>query len=231
MNQLPDLVLLHGALGSQAQFAPIKQALQYHFTIYTYDLEGHGGKPIPGNYSIVAFEKELIQFMDQHGLKDVPVFGYSMGGYIALSASKNHPGNISKIMTLGTMLKWSPEIAANETKMLDPDIIEVKIPKFAQQLQERHAPQDWKVVMRKIAEMMIDMGNGAAMTDAEFGEVNIPVLVGLGTNDQMVKLEHTLEIVDLIPLAGFRSFEGWKHPVESVNVEELAGAIVEYFSE
>ena len=231
MKNLPDLILLHGALGSQAQFAPLKQALQDHFTIYTYDLEGHSGKPIPEKYSIASFEKELIQFMYQHGLNNIPIFGYSMGGYIALSASKNHLGRISKIMTLGTMLKWSPEIAANETKMLDPDIIEAKIPKFAQQLKERHAPQDWKVVMRKIAAMMIEMGDGAAMTDAAFGEINIPVLVGLGTNDQMVKLDHTLEMVDLVPLAEFRSFDGWKHPVESVNVEELAEAIVEYFGE
>ena len=228
MNQLPDLLLLHGALGSQSQFVPLKKVLQDHFTIYTYDLEGHGGKPIPEKYSIASFEKELIQFMDQHGLNNIPIFGYSMGGYIALSASKNHPGRISKIMTLGTMLKWSPEIAANETKMLVPDIIEAKIPKFAEQLKERHAPQDWKEVMKKIAEMMIEMGDGAAMTNDEFGEINIPVLVGLGTNDQMVKLEHTLEMVDIIPGAEFRSFEGWKHPVESVNVDELAAAIKEF---
>ena len=75
MKNLPDLILLHGALGSQAQFAPLKQALQDHFTIYTYDLEGHGGNPIPEKYSIDSFEKELIQFMDQHGLKNIPVFG------------------------------------------------------------------------------------------------------------------------------------------------------------
>ena len=229
MNKLPNLLLLHGALGSQSQFAPLIEKLKDHFTIYTYDLEGHGGKPIPDQYSIASFEKELIQFMHDHLLSNVPVFGYSMGGYIALSAAKNHPGSISKIMTLGTMLKWSPEIAANETKMLDPDIIEAKIPKFAQQLQERHAPQNWKEVMIKIAEMMMKMGHGAAMTDADFGEINIPVLVGLGSNDQMVKLEHTLEMVDIIPGAEFRLFEGWKHPIESVEVEELAKVMVEYF--
>jgi len=228
VKKLPDLLLLHGALGCQSQFDPLKQALQDHFTIYTYDLEGHGGQSIPGKYSIASFENELIQFMDQHGLNNIPIFGYSMGGYIALSAAKNHPGRITKIMTLGTMLKWSPEIAANETKMLDPDIIEAKIPRFAQQLKERHAPQDWKVVMKKIAAMMIVMGDGAAMTDAEFEAIDIPVLVGLGTNDQMVKLEHTLDIVDIIPGAEFKAFEGWKHPIESVNVEDLASVIKEY---
>jgi len=168
--------------------------------------------------------------MDEHDLDHIPVFGYSMGGYIALSASKNHPGRISQIMTLGTMLKWSPEIAANETKMLDPDIIEAKIPKFAQQLHERHSPQDWKMVMKKIAEMMIEMGDGAAMKNDDFSQIDIPVLVGLGSNDQMVTLDHTLEMVDLMPGATFIAFEGWKHPIESVNVQELANVLIRFLT-
>lgn len=226
----PNLLLLHGALGSQSQFAPVIEKLNDHFSIYTYDLEGHGGKPIPANFSITSFEKELIQFMDEHDLDHIPVFGYSMGGYIALSASKNHPGRISQIMTLGTMLKWSPEIATNETKMLDPDIIEAKIPKFAQQLHERHSPQDWKMVMKKIAEMMIEMGDGAAMKNDDFSQIDIPVLVGLGSNDQMVTLDHTLEMVDLMPGATFITFEGWKHPIESVNVQELANVLIRFLT-
>lgn len=224
------MLLLHGALGSQSQFAPVIEKLNDHFSIYTYDLEGHGGKLIPANFSIASFEKELIQFIDEHDLDHIPVFGYSMGGYIALSASKNHPGRISQIMTLGTMLKWSPEIAANETKMLDPDIIEAKIPKFAQQLHERHSPQDWKMVMKKIAEMMIEMGDGAAMKNDDFSQIDIPVLVGLGSNDQMVTLDHTLEMVDLMPGATFIAFEGWKHPIESVNVQELANVLIRFLT-
>jgi hypothetical protein len=37
--------------------------------------------------------------------------------------------------------------------------------------------------------MMIDLGNGDSMTTEDFEKINIPVLVGLGSLDQMVKKE------------------------------------------
>jgi len=223
-----SLLLLHGALGSQQQFDPLIEVLKNHFSIHTFNLPGHGGNKIPEKFSIPLFEEALVQYLDKHELTEVYVFGYSMGGYIALQTAKNHPGRIKKIMTLGTMLKWNPEIAANEIKMLNPDIIITKVPKFAEQLKQRHAPQDWKEVMKKITAMMIELGDGAAMTLEDFEKINIPVLVGLGSQDQMVKKEETMEIVDRLPQGEFRMFEGWKHPIEGVEVEELAQIIISW---
>jgi len=230
MNTTKDLLLLHGALGSQHQFGPLIEKLKADFNLFTYDLPGHGGNAIPDAFSISLFEKNLLAFLDAHQLNHVSVFGYSMGGYIALQTAKNNPGRIAKIMTLGTMLKWNPEIAASEVRMLDPDIIELKVPKFARQLEERHQPQDWKLVMKKIVEMMIDMGNGSAMTAADFEKIKIPVLAGLGSQDQMVKREDAMEMANYMLNAKFQLFEGWKHPIEGVDVEELGRFIRGYFS-
>src|SRR6187399_3233062 len=229
MPMLPDLILLHGALGSESQLEKIKDALRDNFTLYSYNLSGHGGKSVPLQFSISKFEEELTQFLDNNSLTSVNVFGYSMGGYIALQTAKNQPGRIAKIMTLGTMLKWNPEIAANEVRMLNPEMIEAKVPKFAEQLKQKHAPQDWKLVMQRIADMMIGLGNGNAMTTDDFEKINIPVLVGLGSLDQMVKKEDAMEMVELLPLGAFRLFEGWKHPIEGVEVRELGKAIIEFF--
>jgi pimeloyl-ACP methyl ester carboxylesterase len=231
MNTQQNLILLHGALGSQQQFDPLIEILKAHFTVYRFNLPGHGGNPIPEKFSIPLFTDALLEFMDIHQLHAVHIFGYSMGGYIALQTAKNHPGRITKIMTLGTMLKWNPEIAANEVKMLNPEIIEAKVPKFAEQLRQRHAPQDWKEIMKRITDMMIEMGNGDAMTLEDFEKINIPVLVGLGSHDQMVKQEDTMEIVKRLPRGQFQLFEGWKHPIEGVEVEELARIISGYFAQ
>jgi pimeloyl-ACP methyl ester carboxylesterase len=227
---LPDLILLHGALGSESQLEKIKDALRDNFNLYSYNLSGHGGKPIPPKFSIQNFEEELINFLDSNSLNAVNVFGYSMGGYIALQVALNHPGRIARIMTLGTMLKWNPEIAANEVKMLNPEIIEAKVQRFAEQLKQTHAPEDWKLIMQRIVDMMIRMGNGDAMTTADFEKINIPVLVGLGSLDQMVKKEDALEMVEHLPKGEFRLFEGWKHPIEGVDVGELAGVIKKWNS-
>jgi pimeloyl-ACP methyl ester carboxylesterase len=88
MNNHPNLILLHGALGSQQQLHPLMEVLKDQFNLYSYNLSGHGGKPVPLQFSISKFEEELIQFLDAHDLTAVNVFGYSMGGYIALQAAK-----------------------------------------------------------------------------------------------------------------------------------------------
>jgi len=44
-----------------------------------------------------------------------------------------------------------------------------------------------------------------------------------------VKKEDAMEMVELLPLGAFRLFEGWKHPIEGVEVRELGKAIIEFF--
>ena len=63
MNQ--PLILLHGALGSQAQFKHLKQLLSNHFSVYTMNFSGHGGKPATGPFSMESFADEVVQLMEQ----------------------------------------------------------------------------------------------------------------------------------------------------------------------
>ena len=127
------------------------------------NFEGHGGRPSDRPYSIDAFSENLVSFIHEKELNQANIFGYSMGGYVALKTAQTRPDLINKIFTLGTKFNWSPESAAKEVKMLNPDKIEEKVPAFAKALQERHSPGDWKVVLRKTSEMMIDLGHRSCL--------------------------------------------------------------------
>ena len=89
----------------------------------------------------------------------VHLFGYSMGGFIALLSAANGNKKIHSITTLGTKMKWSPRIAENEVKQLNPELIEEKVPAFAKSLEERHGDH-WKDLMRRTADYMVLLGNG-----------------------------------------------------------------------
>ena len=65
---------------------------------------------------------------------------------------------INSIVTFGTKFNWSKEAAAKEVKMLNPEVIEEKVPKFAQMLKDTHAPNDWKTLLHKTAAMMKGLG-------------------------------------------------------------------------
>jgi pimeloyl-ACP methyl ester carboxylesterase len=225
-----SLILLHGALGSSAQLDPLADALKHDFEIHAFNFSGHGGTEFSTDFSIHGFAKELEAFIQNKNLAPANIFGYSMGGYVALQLAKERPGLIQKIMTLGTKLRWSPEISAQEIKLLNPEVIEEKVPKFAEQLKLRHAPLDWKDVMKHTADLMIALGNGEAMTLNDFQNIHVPVLITLGALDQMVTQEESRAVVEVLPNGSFEIFDGIKHPIETIDVWMVSEKIKSFFA-
>ena len=121
-----------------------------------------------------------------------------MGGYVALYLAKHHPEKIESVITLATKFQWDNDIAAKEIKMLQPLVIEEKLPKFALQLAERHHPADWKMVLEKTADMLVEMGKQNPLQPTDFKSIQCPVLLMLGDRDKMVSLAETVEMYNLL---------------------------------
>lgn len=222
------LILLHGALGSSKQFKELKSVLSNDFDVHTLNFDGHGGKTLDVDYSIDRFSDNLLAYLEVSKISQAQIFGYSMGGYVALKAALKKPEAIGKIITLGTKFDWTEEAAAQEVKMLNPEKVEDKIPVFAEKLKSEHAPQDWKVVMTKTAEMMINMGNGARLMDDDFTKIQHEVKLGWASLDHMVTREETEKTAQLLPNANMEVIEGAKHLLESVDVEVLVNFIKDF---
>lgn len=216
------LIVLHGALGASAQLQPLAEQLKEQFTIHTLNFDGHGGRAADGTFSIARFAGNLKDYIQENNLSGCPVFGYSMGRYVALKLESMQPGTFSKIVTLGTKFGWTPEVAEKETAMLNPEKIEEKVPKFAAALQALHAPLDWKEMMHKTADMMRALGSQPELSESDFAHIQIPVSLLLGSEDVMVTKEETQHVLAQLPNATFTVVEGWQHPIERVNPEELA---------
>ncbi len=219
------LLLLHGALGSKAQFHSIIEPLEKTFEVFTLNFDGHGGEPIPKYFSIELFTKNVIDFINAKAIDKVTIFGYSMGGYVALNAALQIPEKIKKVITLGTKFDWSIASAEKEVKLLNPVVIEEKVPKFAQKLSLEHQPEDWKSVMQKTAQMMMSMAKGAKLMDIDFKIIDIPVVLGIGSLDHMVSYEETEHVAKLLPNSELIHLEGVKHPIDVVNKELLLNYI------
>lgn len=220
-----SLILLHGALGSSKQMDPLKEKLQESYEVYSFNFEGHGERSIHGTYSIDCFVENVLNFMAENSLQKASFFGYSMGGYVALKLAAQHPEKVKSIVTLGTKFNWNPESAAAEVKMLNPEVIEAKIPKFAEQLKTTHSTLDWKEVLKGTAEMMINLGAGAGLSDNEIRSIQNPVLVGIGDLDQMVSIDESKRVADLLPNASLKIYEGFPHPIDRVDVSILSKEI------
>lgn len=219
------LLLLHGALGSAAQLEPLQKQLAQHFTVQTLNFSGHGGKSFAGDFSIAAFADEVLTFLNENEIDQVNIFGYSMGGYVALHLAKHDPQRIGKIFTLGTKFDWNPATAEHEVKMLNPSKIQEKVPLFAEALAKRHQPNDWKELVTKTASMLHDLGHGAALEAQDFTNIQHPVTIGIGSQDNMVSLEESEATANLLPNGRLLLFSEFKHPIEQANFTTLADAI------
>ena len=119
---MKHILLLHGALGSLEQFDKLQTQLSANFIVHTLNFSGHGGQPIPKKgFSIELFANDVLNYLDEKKIPSINIFGYSMGGYVALHLAVHHPERIKSIFTLATKFEWSEESTAREVKMLNAE--------------------------------------------------------------------------------------------------------------
>jgi len=217
-----SILLLHGALGAKEQFKVLSEMLTGSFDVHSISFSGHGTEDLyGGEFTIELFAKEITDYITLNNLAGINIFGYSMGGFAALYAASKQPGLFGKILTLATKFEWSPEIAAREIKMLDAEMIKVKVPKFAEELALRHGADNWKNVLAKTAEMMTLLGSSNPLTEKILSGIENEVQLGIGDSDKMVTLEETISAYRALPNAKLFVLPGTSHPLEQVDPNRL----------
>ena len=221
---MTTLILLHGAIGSASQFDDLANTLRKDHNVLSLNFYGHGGVESNGkNFSIEGFAEQVTAFIkEQHSTGPVNIFGYSMGGYVAMYMARHLNNNISKIITLGTKFNWDEAIAEKECKMLRPETIEQKVPAFAQSLAQRHGQDDWKSVLHRTAEMLQQMGKQNPLQADDYKQIQTPSLIMLGDRDKMVTREETINVFQSLPNAQLAILPATPHPLEQADSSLIA---------
>jgi pimeloyl-ACP methyl ester carboxylesterase len=225
------LILLHGALGAASQFDPLKDQLKDHFNVHSINFSGHGGVTMPEDkFSIPLFANDLKNYLEQNQIQSANIFGYSMGGYVAMYLTKHFPELVDKVITLGTKFYWDEEVASRDIKLLDPDTIIQKVPAFAGELEQRHAPEDWKTVLSKTKEMLLGLGKKNVLQIDDYRTISNDCLLLIGGSDKMVTRDETKNVCDALPNASMKILPEAPHPIEQVNVTLLADLIQNFIN-
>jgi esterase/lipase len=222
---MQNLLLLHGALGSKDNFIELTKELSSDFNVYSLNFNGHGNQPLNQvEFSIDTFAKEVLLFLDQNKIESISIFGYSMGGYVALYLAKHFPERIKKVFTLATKLNWTIENSIQESKLLNATIIKEKVPKYAASLEQLHG-NSWEKLMDKMAEFILDLGANPVLKEVDFTKITTPTLLAVGDKDVMVSIEETLNAYRKLSNSQFFVMPNTMHPIEKVNFKELAHQI------
>ncbi len=97
----PPLLLLHGFTGSAAEWQELASTLAVDHTLLMPDLIGHGRSSAPSDPARYAMEyvvADLLQLLDQLGLEQIDLLGYSMGGRVALQLALAAPARVRRLI-------------------------------------------------------------------------------------------------------------------------------------
>ena len=210
------VLLLHGALGSAAMLEPLATQLQTaDMPVRMMNFPGHGGLPLPESFSMPDF----IQAVDEYTADWMPfkVFGYSMGGYVALLLAAMRPLRVEAVATLGTKFDWTRESAGKETARLNPTLMLEKIPAFVRVLSTRHGTDKWETVVNHTAGLLTRLGESPDLYQARLAQIICPVFIGRGSLDTGVTRKESEAAANAIPHGQYIELLDVKHPLEQVS--------------
>lgn len=225
----PSILFLHGALGTAQDMNPLMNLMQERgFTTYSFNFSGHGKNAAePSEFRIDLFARDLEAFLKQQKIENPVVFGYSMGGYVALYHKANYEDSpIKMIFTYGTKFNWSENAVSKELPMLNPDHLLEKFPHFAEMLQDKHGER-WKQLLRSTAHMMQHLERLDGLTREDMSDIDIPVILILGDQDRAVTSEETHLTSSWLHHSQIKTISHSKHELERTNLREIADTIAD----
>jgi pimeloyl-ACP methyl ester carboxylesterase len=214
------LVLVHG-LGARGEdwgaMMPALAAQGFH--VYALDLLGYGRSPRPDvSYSISMEEAVVVEFMQAMHVAHADVGGWSMGGWVSMKLALDHPEMVDRLMvydsagiyfpaTFGPEL-FTPNDTAGVRKLmaiLTPKPREM--PEFAARAALRKLQHNAWVLNRSTASML----NGRDLLDFRVHNIQQPMLIVWGAQDEMIPLSTGEAIHKSVPQSVLAIVQGCGH--------------------
>ena len=111
----PPLLLCH-ATGLHAHvWLPMLPVLRRHFTLYAFDLRGHGESEAPRDleaYDWRTLGDDVLAVADAFGLVRFAAVGHSAGGALVIQAELTRPGTVSGAVLVEPIL-YPPEVTGD----------------------------------------------------------------------------------------------------------------------
>jgi 2-succinyl-6-hydroxy-2,4-cyclohexadiene-1-carboxylate synthase len=95
------LLLLHGFTGDSSTWTPFCSIWGKHSKLIIPDIIGHGKTDSPKDvhrYTIESAAKDLLALLDELGIEQTDLLGYSMGGRLALTFAILFPERVRKLI-------------------------------------------------------------------------------------------------------------------------------------
>jgi pimeloyl-ACP methyl ester carboxylesterase len=190
------LVLLHGAFGATSAFAQLLPTLTATRQIIALDLQGHGRTAdIDWPFSYEGMADDTAAFMRELGIESADIFGYSMGGGVALQLAIRHPNLVRKLVVASATYNSGgmyPEVLEG-IATITPEAF-AGSPMEAEYLKLAPKPDAWPTLIDKIKQLDATVQDWPAQ---DIQAIRAPTLLIIGDSD-VVRPEHAVELFRLL---------------------------------
>jgi pimeloyl-ACP methyl ester carboxylesterase len=184
------ILLIHGFASTHAVnwVLPlwVKTLTEAGRRVIAFDNRGHGrsGKLYdPQDYTIVKMASDALALLDHLKIAQADVMGYSLGGRIATSLAKTHPERVRSLIIggLGYNLIDGTGLPSNLAEAMEARSVEDLTDPIQKMF--RAFAEATKSDLKALAACL--RGSRQHMSEAEVAAMTLPVLVAVGTEDEI----------------------------------------------
>ncbi len=226
----PPLLVLHGALGStELETDRLIRLWEKGFRVVGMDMPGHGrsaalADPAP---TWRPYVDAAVAVLDSVEGGPAAVFGFSMGGGVALGLAAARPDRVSRLAVHGVNVQWDRAEVDAMVGPMDAETMAASHPFWARRLAEVHGADRWQALVRQVVAFTRGLP-GAPMTDAELARVVAPTLVSAGDRDRYFDVRHAVGLWRALPDARLQVVPGLDHPIQGVDVPRFSADVAAF---
>lgn len=104
------IVLLHGLSDSSQFWEPLIDQLSKDHRTLAFDLRGHGGSGKTSRITMELFTNDLEKSMEELGIEESIIIGFSLGALISLQYTLNNPNKVKSLILLSSYSQCKQEL-------------------------------------------------------------------------------------------------------------------------
>jgi pimeloyl-ACP methyl ester carboxylesterase len=242
----PTVVMLHGLMAASHMFRWLSESLADRFRLIIPDLPGHGrSRAVGGPYTVEAMSSRLSRSLNNRGISDAHVMGYSHGGAVAQQLALQAPYLVRSLALVATYAFNTATRRELVEGWLTPRLIRVLGMRRLAKLIVRpgvgggppltHEQLDWlrNLLAANDRVAMAEASAGLTTFDSRpwLNRLRLPTLIVSGGRDTAVPAHHATMLAQGIPNAHTTTIGDAGHTMLWTHRDQIAHILADWWEQ